>query len=66
MAAKPLQRRRRRRHKASATLTPEVNGRSIATVQDAEGLAGGNVGMRVGSGESTVTLAFENFVLKYP
>ena len=47
------------------TLTLQVNGRTVASVKDPSGLAGGNVGLRVGSGESTVTLGFEDFVLKY-
>ena len=47
------------------TLSLEVNGRTVASVKDLTGLEGGNVGMRVGSGESTVTLRFEDFVLKY-
>jgi hypothetical protein len=47
------------------TLTLEVNGRKVGSAKDPSGLAGGNIGMRVGSGESTVTLAFEDFVLKY-
>jgi hypothetical protein len=47
------------------TLTLESNGHVIGRVTDAEGLAGGNVGIRVGSGESFVTFRFEDFVLKY-
>jgi hypothetical protein len=47
------------------TLTLEANGRTVASIKDPTGLEGGNVGLRVGSGESTVTLAFEDFVLKY-
>jgi hypothetical protein len=47
------------------TLTLEVNGSTVASVKDPTGLDGGNVGMRVGSGESTVTLRFQDFVLKY-
>jgi hypothetical protein len=47
------------------TLTLEANGRVIGQVTDAEGLAAGNVGIRVGSGESFVTFRFEDFVLKY-
>jgi hypothetical protein len=46
-------------------LTLEVNGKPVGSVKDRRGLKGGNIGMRVGSGESTVTLGFENFVLKY-
>jgi hypothetical protein len=47
------------------TLTLEANGRTVASARDPRGLEGGNVGLRVGSGESTVTLSFEGFVLKY-
>ena len=47
------------------TLTLEVNGHVIGQVRDAEGLASGNIGIRVGSGESFVTCSFEDFVLKY-
>ena len=47
------------------TLSLEVNGHPIGSATDPTGLEGGNVGMRVGSGESTVTLRFEDFVLKY-
>jgi hypothetical protein len=47
------------------TLSLEVNGRTVGSAKDTDGLEGGNVGMRVGSGESTVTLRFEDFVLKY-
>jgi hypothetical protein len=47
------------------TLSLEVNEHMVASVKDPNGLSGGNVGLRVGSGESTVTLAFENYVLKY-
>jgi hypothetical protein len=46
------------------TLTLEANGHVIGQVTDAEGLPGGNIGIRVGSGESFVTFRFENFVLK--
>ena len=47
------------------TLSLEVNGHPVASAKDPTGLEGGNVGMRVGSGESTVTLRFEDFVLNY-
>jgi hypothetical protein len=47
------------------TLTLEVDGRQVGEVSDAVGLPGGNVGIRVGSGESFVTLSFEDFLLKY-
>jgi hypothetical protein len=46
-------------------LTLEVNGKPVRSVKDRRGLEGGNIGLRVGSGESTVTLRFENFVLNY-
>jgi hypothetical protein len=42
-----------------------VNGHVIGQVRDGEGLASGNIGLRVGSGESIVTCSFEDFVLKY-
>jgi len=47
------------------TLSLEVNGHPVGSAKDPTGLEGGNVGMRVGSAESTVTLRFEDFVLKY-
>jgi hypothetical protein len=47
------------------TLTLEANGHVIAQVTDPQGLPGGNIGIRVGSGESFVTCRFEEFVLKY-
>lgn len=47
------------------TLTLEVNGRTVATEQDPDGIENGNVGIRAGSGESFVTFRFENFELRY-
>ena len=47
------------------TLSLEVNGHTVGSVKDPTGLEGGNVGMRVGTGESIVTLRFEDFLLKY-
>ena len=47
------------------TLSLEVNGHTVASFKDRTGLAGGNVGMRVGTRESFVTLRFQDFVLKY-
>jgi hypothetical protein len=46
-------------------LTLEANGQTVDSVKDAEGIEGGNIGVRVGSGESFVTLSFDNFVLKH-
>jgi hypothetical protein len=46
-------------------LTLEANGQTIGTAQDANGIESGNVGVRVGSSESFVTLRFDDFVLKY-
>lgn len=47
------------------SLTLEANGRRVGAVKDADGLAGGNIGLRVGTNESFVTVRFEDFVLKY-
>jgi hypothetical protein len=47
------------------TLSLEVNGHTVGSVKDSTGLPAGNVGLRVGSGESFVTLRFQDFVLKY-
>jgi hypothetical protein len=47
------------------TLTLMVNGHLVGEAQDRDGLDSGNVGIRVGSGESFVTCSFEDFVLKY-
>lgn len=46
-------------------LTLEANGRTVGAVNDANGIEGGNVGIRAGSSESFVTVGFEDFVLKY-
>jgi hypothetical protein len=48
-----------------ATLSLEVNGRTVATKQDADGIQSGNIGIRAGSSESFVVFRFEDFVLKY-
>jgi len=45
------------------TLTLEVNGHRIAQASDPAGLPAGNIGIRVGTGESFVTTSFEDFVL---
>jgi hypothetical protein len=47
------------------TLSLEVNGRTVATTQDPDGIESGNVGIRAGSSESFVTFRFEDFVLRY-
>ena len=47
------------------TLTLEVNGQEIGQVSDPTGLPAGNVGLRVGTGESFLTTSFEDFVLKH-
>jgi hypothetical protein len=46
-------------------LTLEANGQPIGTGKDKDGIKSGNVGVRVGSSESFVTLRFDDFVLKY-
>jgi hypothetical protein len=46
-------------------LTLEVNGRTVATRQDPNGIESGNIGIRAGSGESFVTFRFEDFELRY-
>jgi hypothetical protein len=46
-------------------LTLQANGQTIGTAKDADGIENGNIGVRVGSGESFVTLRFDDFVLKY-
>lgn len=46
------------------TLTLELNGRTVASAQDPNGVESGNVGLRVGSDESFVTIRFEDFVLR--
>jgi hypothetical protein len=47
------------------TLTLVVNGQTVATEQDGDGIESGNVGIRASSGESFVTVRFEDFVLRY-
>jgi hypothetical protein len=47
------------------SLTLEVNGRTVATAQDRDGIESGNVGIRAGSSEAFVTFRFEDFVLRY-
>lgn len=44
-------------------LTLEVNGKIVARKSDPEGLEAGDVGIRVGSNESEVTVGFEDFEL---
>ena len=44
-------------------LTLRVGGEEVATVRDDDGIESGNVGIRVGTGESVVTVAFENLEL---
>lgn len=43
----------------------EVNGRPVASVKDPDGVESGNVGLRVGSDESFVTIRFERFELRH-
>jgi hypothetical protein len=45
-------------------LTLTAGGRDFATARDAAGIAEGNVGIRVGTSESVVTLAFRDFDLR--
>jgi hypothetical protein len=47
------------------TLTLEVNGHKIGQASDPTGLPAGNIGIRVGTGESFVTTSFEDFVLSH-
>jgi hypothetical protein len=47
------------------TLTLMANGVTVGTVDDANALESGNVGIRLGTNESVVTLGFDDFVLKY-
>jgi hypothetical protein len=47
------------------TLSLEVNGRTVATKKDPDGIESGNVGIRAGSSESFVVFRFEDFVLRY-
>ena len=45
-------------------LTLQANGQTIGTAKDDDGIESGNVGVRVGSSESVVTVRFDEFVLK--
>ena len=45
-------------------LTLTAAGRDFATARDANGIAEGNVGIRVGTSESVVTLSFRDFKLR--
>jgi hypothetical protein len=45
-------------------LTLQANGQTIGTAKDDDGIESGNIGVRVGSSESFVTVRFDNFVLK--
>lgn len=46
------------------TLTLTVGGQEVATARDADGIEGGNVGIRVGTSESVVTTSFRRFELR--
>jgi hypothetical protein len=46
-------------------LTLQANGQPVGRATDDDGIESGNVGVRVGSGESFVTLRFDEFVLNY-
>lgn len=46
------------------TLTLSVGGREIERVQDPEGIEEGNVGIRIGTSESVVTVSFRDFALR--
>ena len=46
------------------TLTLIANGREAAKVRDSDGIAQGNVGIRVGTSESLVTFSIEDFELR--
>ena len=46
-------------------LTLQANGQTIGTAKDDDGIESGNIGVRVGTSESVVTLRFDDFVLKY-
>ena len=46
-------------------LTLQANGQTIGTAKDDDGVESGNIGVRVGSSESFVTLRFDDFLLKY-
>ena len=45
-------------------LTLDVNGHTVGAVEDANGIERGNIGVRVGTGESVVTVSLDDFVLK--
>ena len=42
-----------------------VNGRTVGTATDADGINGGTVGIRVGSSEAWVTCRFDDVALRY-
>lgn len=46
-------------------LTLQANGQTIGTAKDDDGIESGNIGVRVGTSESFVTLRFDDFLLKY-
>lgn len=46
-------------------LTLQANGQTIGTAKDADGIESGNIGVRVRSDESIVTIRFNDFVLKH-
>jgi hypothetical protein len=46
-------------------LTLQANGQTIGTAKDDDGVESANIGVRVGSSESFVTLRFDDFLLKY-
>jgi hypothetical protein len=46
-------------------LTLQANGQTIDTAKDADGIESGNIGVRVRSDESIVTIRFDDFVLKH-
>ena len=50
---------------APTALTLQAKGQTIGEAKDADGIENGNIGVRVGSKESFVTLRFDDFVLKY-
>jgi hypothetical protein len=47
------------------SLTLEANGSVIAERKDPNGIESGNIGVRASSGESFVTVRFEDFLLRY-
>jgi hypothetical protein len=47
------------------SLTLEVNGTVVAERKDPNGIETGNIGVRASSGESFVTVRFEDFTLRY-